>query len=132
MKRWFQKRRFFAGAILLYLAEKTGQFLPAEPRAKIACMEWLFFQVRCGGFGLTLQCRFIRKPNTCQDRLGANTLQCSCTQKRPAVSSSYEPNQVGGFGPIPGQAHHFLGQDEEHQERNAYSVNRYLTETKRL
>ena len=40
--------------------------------------------------------------------------------------------QVGGFGPIPGQAHHFLGQDEAHQQANAYSINRYLSETRRL
>ena len=61
----------------------AGRFVPSEARAKVACMEWLFFQ-------------------------------------------------VGGFGPIPGQVHHFLGQDDAHQEANSYSINRYLSETKRL
>jgi len=40
---------FESGAILIYLAEKTGQFLPAKGAGRVAVMEWLMFQV--GGFG---------------------------------------------------------------------------------
>ena len=40
---------FETGAILVYLAEKTGRFLPADPRGRKAALEWLFWQM--GGLG---------------------------------------------------------------------------------
>ena len=40
---------FESGAILLWLAEKTGLFLPTEAKARSVALQWLFFQV--GGVG---------------------------------------------------------------------------------
>ena len=40
---------FESGAILLYLGEKTGKFLPPHPVERIKVLEWLFWQV--GGLG---------------------------------------------------------------------------------
>ena len=72
---------FESGAILIYLAEKTGRFWPSEPAAHVATMEWLMFQ-------------------------------------------------MGGFGPIPGQVHHFIALDDESDRR--YGLERFMDETRRL
>jgi GST-like protein len=69
-----------SGAILIYLAEKTGQYLPAETRARHVCLQWLMFQ-------------------------------------------------MGGVGPMFGQAHHFM---RFAPEKIAYGIERYGKEAKRL
>ncbi len=72
---------FESGAILLYLGEKTGKFLPADLRRKVPVLEWLMWQ-------------------------------------------------MGGFGPMPGQVHHFLQVENEPDRR--YGLARYQKETRRL
>ena len=47
---------FESGAILLYLAEKFGQFIPADTAKRAECLSWLFWQMGAapyvgGGFG---------------------------------------------------------------------------------
>jgi len=71
---------FESGAILIYLAEKTGRLLPQAPAARYATLQWLMFQ-------------------------------------------------MGGLGPMLGQAHHFRIYAPEKIE---YAVNRYTNEAKRL
>ncbi|WBV42491.1 glutathione S-transferase N-terminal domain-containing protein [Pseudoroseomonas cervicalis] len=40
---------FESGAILLYLAEKTGRLLPADPALRIETIQWVFFQMAAVG-----------------------------------------------------------------------------------
>jgi GST-like protein len=71
---------FESGAILLYLAGKTGRFLPADTVGKYEVLQWLMFQ-------------------------------------------------MGGVGPMLGQAHHFRIYAPE---KIPYAVDRYTNEAKRL
>ncbi|MGH6627081.1 MAG: glutathione S-transferase family protein [Burkholderiaceae bacterium] len=71
---------FESGAILLYLAAKTGQFLPESDREKYEVLQWLMFQ-------------------------------------------------MGGVGPMLGQAHHFRMYAPE---KIRYAIDRYSNEAKRL
>lgn len=71
---------FESGAILIYLAGKTGRLLPADARGKYVALQWLMFQ-------------------------------------------------MGGVGPMFGQAHHFL---RFAPQKIPYAIERYRNETARL
>jgi GST-like protein len=71
---------FESGAILIYLAEKTGKLLPRDVRARTEVLEWLMWQ-------------------------------------------------MGGVGPMFGQANHFAVYAPE---KLPYAIDRYLNETRRL
>jgi len=71
---------FESGAILIYLAEKTGRLMPQDPRARYTALQWLMWQ-------------------------------------------------MGGFGPMLGQAHHFR---RFAKEQIPYAIERYTNETRRL
>ena len=71
---------FESGAMLLYLASKTGKFLPEDQRDRWSTLQWLMFQ-------------------------------------------------MGGVGPMLGQAHHFLGYAPE---KIPYAMQRYAKEANRL
>jgi GST-like protein len=71
---------FESGAILQYLGRKTGQFYPADERARVLVDQWLFWQ-------------------------------------------------MGGFGPMLGQTHHFRIYAPE---KIPYAIDRYTNESNRL
>jgi GST-like protein len=71
---------FETGAILLYLAEKTGRFLPSDLRGRFETLQWLMWQ-------------------------------------------------MGGLGPMLGQAHHFR---QYAPEKIPYGIDRYTNEANRL
>lgn len=71
---------FESGAILLYLAYKSGKLLPGDPAQQFKVMQWLMFQ-------------------------------------------------MGGIGPMFGQAHHFL---RAAPQPVPYAIERYTQETRRL
>ncbi len=71
---------FESGAILVYLAGKTGKFLPKSVRGKYEALQWLMWQ-------------------------------------------------MGGVGPMFGQAHHFL---RAAPEQVPYGIKRYTDEARRL
>lgn len=71
---------FESGAILVYLAGKTGKFLPRSVRGKYDALQWLMFQ-------------------------------------------------MGGVGPMFGQAHHFI---RAKKDEIPYGTERYLNEARRL
>jgi GST-like protein len=71
---------FESGAILIYLAGKTGKFLPQSVRDKYDALQWLMFQ-------------------------------------------------MGGVGPMFGQAHHFI---RAKKDEIPYGTERYVKEAKRL
>lgn len=71
---------FESGAILLYLAEKSGRFLPEDPQGKAEVTQWLMWQ-------------------------------------------------MGGLGPMAGQAHHFL---KNNPGQAPYAEDRFRTEVARL
>lgn len=71
---------FESGAILMYLAEKSGKFLPTDPRKKYEVVQWLMWQ-------------------------------------------------MGGLGPMAGQANHFRNYANE---KIPYAIDRYTKEVNRL
>ena len=50
---------FESGAIIIYLAEKSGKFLSPEPELRTVCFQWLIFQVSAvGPMQGTVECLF--------------------------------------------------------------------------
>ena len=76
---------FETGAILIYLGDKTGKFLPTDPERRYETLQWLMWQ-------------------------------------------------MGGIGPMLGQAHHFNNYAPQRVEREKlqYGIDRYVNEANRL
>lgn len=58
---------FESGAILLYFAEKEGKLLPREPRARVAALEWLFWQVVWAPQAIDRRVARLTSPRKAQD-----------------------------------------------------------------
>ncbi len=88
---------FESGAILIYLAEKTGLFLPAETKAKSRVIQWLMFQM--GGIG----------PMQGQ----ANVFRHYFPEKLPSVQSRYvnECKRLYGVMDVQLATHDFIAGD---------------------
>jgi len=88
---------FESGAILIYLAEKTGQFLPTEPKARSQVLQWLMFQM--GGVG----------PMMGQ----ANVFYRYAPEKIPFAIERYQREGSRLFGVLDGQLaqHEYLAGD---------------------
>jgi len=88
---------FESGAILMYLAEKTGRFLPAEPKARSQVIQWLMLQM--GGVG----------PMMGQ----ANVFYRYAPEKIPFAIERYQREGARLFGVLDGQLarHEYLAGD---------------------
>lgn len=89
---------FESGAILLYLAEKTGQFLPAELQARSRVVQWVMWQM--AGLG----------PMMGQ----LNVFSRYFPEHLPSVIARYERETYRLFGVLEGQLekHDFVAGDE--------------------
>jgi len=88
---------FESGAILIYLAEKTGQFLPSDVRARSQVLQWLMLQM--GGIG----------PMMGQ----ANVFYRYAPEKIPFAIERYQREGARLFGVLDGQLarHEYLAGD---------------------
>src|SRR5690625_1601287 len=134
---------FESGAILQYLAEKTGHFLPTELRARVQVMEWVFWQMAAfepmagvddhvKGYapaegGLVIS---VFEAGAILQYLAEKTGQFLPTELRARVQvMEWVFWQMAGLGPMAGQNHHF---NVYAPEPIPYAIDRYTRETSRL
>ena len=84
---------FESGAILIYLAQKSGQFLPTDPARQSKVLQWLFFQVGHVGptFGQTNHFRE-KYPNTddyAKERFAKETLRVYTVLEKRLSEAAY-------------------------------------------
>ncbi|MFM8616481.1 MAG: glutathione S-transferase family protein, partial [Alphaproteobacteria bacterium] len=89
---------FESGAILLYLAEKTGRFLPRDLRARVPVYEWLMWQM--GGFGpMPGQVHHRALPASRASHLASPTVQIALLASTTRLYANWLPAHREGEGP---------------------------------
>jgi GSH-dependent disulfide-bond oxidoreductase len=86
---------FRPGASLLYLAEKTGRFLPVDPDGRFAVLQWLFWQIEAGVAGVdglaVLEAVLARQPHLAGDYSIADMAAWAALQRWQHVEPALEP-----------------------------------------
>jgi len=132
-------RIFESGAILIYLAEKFGAFLPKDPSARAECLSWLFWQMGSapylgGGFGhfyayAPAKYEYPINRFTMEVKRQLDVLDRNLAERRYLIGDEYTIADIAVFPWYGGLVIHNLYNAEEFLEAKSYgNVLRWASE----